>query len=449
MIEIKEKKCKNCKVYAETIEDEALSTIYNICDEDAFEGQKIRIMPDVHQGKGIVIGFSSTINPEYPMINPSHVGLDIGCSVSLLKFDRALGSYTVDDNGHMNLSDEYILFEHKVKKEIPMGFNINDKNLVNEKNFLKECRQAMSAAASTCPWIDYVEINGQYISDMLKRIGMDEGMFWKSLGTLGGGNHFLEYGEDCSDYRQGHVTVHTGSRNFGLKVAKYWTNIANDSNKIDKKLFREKVSELKNECKDKTKLPEMIQNLKNELIPNRPVGYLDGDDLKGYLTDMVVAQFYAKYNHKMIHKKIREIYKKVCGGVTHQEALFTTHNYIDFEDNIIRKGAINASKDRYLIIPFNMRDGIALCKGLGNEDWNCTAPHGAGRTMSRNMAKSTLSMDDYKESMKDVYSTCVNQGTIDESPMSYKSKEEIVKLISPTVEVLAYIEPMINWKASE
>ncbi|MDE6154194.1 MAG: RtcB family protein [Muribaculaceae bacterium] len=253
-------------------------------------------------------------------------------------------------------------------------------------------------------------IDARFIADFCRRIKLQEGIFYKSLGTLGGGNHFIEYGEN-TETGEGWLTIHCGSRNLGVKVANHWHNIAWNPKRANY------------------------------------TGYLWGDTLRGYLSDMIIAQAYALYNHLIIRDRIFVILKKLCKAKC-TESIFTTHNYISVTDErpMLRKGAVDASEGRRIAIPFNMRDGIAICVGKGNNQWLNTAPHGAGRIMSRAQAKKQISMNEFENSMTGIYSTSVCTGTLDESPMAYKPTEEILDQIRPSVEVITIIKPRLNIK---
>lgn len=392
---------KDCIIYTDNVEDEAMSIIYNICNHPAFEGQTIRIMPDVHAGKGIVVGFTTTIGK---FVNPSHIGVDIGCSMTLIRLSRKLPE------------DKYAIVEHRIKESIPIGFDIHTKPVSKdtEKKLHAFINKRYSAARAS--WGEMIpdvgSIDEKFFQKMLKRINMEPKVFYKSIGTLGGGNHFLEYGEDDGKYDTGYFTIHCGSRNFGVKVCEYWKNIAQNT---------------------------------SEASPYN--GYLTGEELQSYLSDMVIAQAYALFNHQTIAAKVTEIFSKF--GCKPVEEIVSSHNYIDFGDMILRKGAIRSYEGKKIIIPFNMRDGLAVCEGKSNDEWNCSAPHGAGRIMSRNQAKNSITLEDYQESMKGIYSTSVCAGTIDESPMAYKPMNEIISLITPTAEILYMVRPKINIKAFE
>lgn len=390
------------------------------------------ISGNCHAGKGIVIGFTAPIN-QY--VSPSHVGVDIGCTITTCITDTKINK------------DDFPLIEHRIKKLIPMGFNVNPKSIVDEKDFFKFIRKEYSKAKSSWPeMILDIDVSEKYITSLLKKINMDEGLFYKSIGTVGGGNHFIEIGNCNGNYA---FTVHCGSRNFGNKVCKYWENIAS-SNQVDKKLLKEKIQKLKKTVTDKTTLPKLIDELiEQEKSKTCSNGYLSGDNMSGYITDMVIAQAYAKYNHKVICDKILSIFKSI-NNASIVEVVQSVHNYIDINgDHMIRKGAIRAYKDEKMVVPFNMRDGLAICVGKSNPDWNFSCSHGAGRKLSRSKAKSTISIDEFKDSMKDIYTTSVCANTLDESPMAYKDTDTIISLISETCDILYMVKPIINIKSTD
>ena len=255
-----------------------------------------------------------------------------------------------------------------------------------------------------------MDVSERGITAMLKRLAQKESMFYNSIGTVGGGNHFVEVGETPEGNYA--FTVHCGSRNLGQMVWKYWKMEAN----------------------------------KQTGMTN---GFLVGEAMKGYITDMVVAQAYAEFNHQVIDRLVLEAISQGSGkNANIVEQIYTTHNYIDFSMKMMRKGAVAAPAGRKLVIPFNMRDGLIIARGKGNVDWNQSAPHGAGRLLSRSDAKVLIDLEEYRESMKGIYSTSVGTGTIDESPMAYKDPMEILRLIEDTVEVEYFIRPVINLKAT-
>ena len=390
-------KSTSAEVFTENIEQTALDWITEVCNHSAMAGVPIVQMPDVHAGSSCNVG---TAYPIGMYVNPDHVGVDIGCTISMHRLSATV-----------NPAD-YPLLDHRIREVIPMGKEICPKNSLNEKELFRFLNSQYQKARSAAPELinEAPRIDARFFTDFCRRIKLQEGMFYKSLGTLGGGNHFIEYGED-TESGYGWLTIHCGSRNLGVKVANHWRNIA--------------------------------QNPKRAKF----IGYLWGDALRGYLSDMVIAQAYALYNHQIIRDRIFVILKKLCKAKC-VESIFTTHNYISVTNDVamLRKGAIDASDGRKVAIPFNMRDGIAICIGKGNERWLNTAPHGAGRILSRAQAKKQISMKEFESSMTGIYSSSVCTATLDESPMAYKSTEEILDLIQPTVEVISQIKPKLNIK---
>lgn len=390
-------KTTTSEIFTDNIEESALDWIKALCDQPAMEGVPIVQMPDVHAGNNCNVG---TAYPIGAYVNPDHVGVDIGCTISM---NRLSANVSCDD---------FALLDHRIREVIPTGNEICAKNSLNEKELFRFLNAQYQKARSAAPDLikEAPRIDARFISDFCRRIKLQEAIFYKSLGTLGGGNHFIEYGEETASC-EGWLTIHCGSRNLGVKVANHWHNIA--------------------------------QNPKRA----KHIGYLWGDALRGYLSDMVIAQAYALYNHQIIRDRIFAILKKLCKTKC-AESIFTTHNYISVTDEVpmLRKGAIDASEGRKVVIPFNMRDGIAICIGKGNEQWLNTAPHGSGRIMSRAQAKKQIAMDDFEKSMAGIFSTSVCEETLDESPMAYKPTEEILRLIEPTVEVIAMVKPKLNIK---
>lgn len=396
MFELKGKYCKDCKIFTDNIEQEALSIVYHFLENPMFEGSKIRIMPDVHAGMNIVVGFTV---PFTDHVNPDHVGGDIGCSVSTAITDMPVNP------------ENYADIEKTIRKNVCFGMAIHDHSVYHTAELTKHLELRLREARQQWPeMVGAANVSERGITDMLKRIDQSEHMFYHSIGTVGGGNHFVEVGVTPEGNYA--FTIHCGSRNLGQKVWKYW-------------------------------------HAQAENIPGATNGYLTGEAMKGYITDMVISQAYAEYNHQVID---RLVFDAICSASGNRgkivETIYTTHNYIDFSMKMLRKGAVAAPLGRKLVIPFNMRDGLIICRGKGNEDWNQSAPHGAGRLMSRATAKELIDLDEYKESMKGIYSTSVGTGTIDESPMAYKDPKEILKLIEDTVEVEYFIRPVINLKAT-
>ena len=442
MIEIQGKYCKDLKIFTDNIEESALTTLYRIADSRAYDGAKIRVMADVHQGVGdSVIGFSCPINIENGYVNPQTVGCDLGCTVSLCLYDKPI------------LSEKIAEFEHKIRKDVPFGFEINDKSKITAKDIIKSFNAELRKLYSKCPVLsDYaIEFKQEKdLEDWCKRLKMDYGVFMKSIGSVGGGNHYVEYDVNEDDGQYG-VCVHCGSRNLGQKVFKYWDNIAKSMcvSKEEMRMLTEKVKAVNT---DKRRLREELKEAKEIYLKGRIPGFLSGEHLYRYLIDANIAQTYARLNHMVIHKQIEEAYRKTSdGGKPIDDVIYTTHNYIDMDDLILRKGAIRAYKGELCIIPFNMRDGIAICEGKSNDDFNCTAPHGAGRLLSRSKAKEKLNVDEFKSQMADagIYTTTADRSTLDEAPDAYKPMPEIVELIEPTVDIIRFMRPKMNIKASE
>lgn len=427
-------------VHTENIEQEAIEQINDVVNCRAFEGQSVHYMPDVHAGAHSTVGFTATVG-DY--INPQHLGGDLGCTVSAMMLDKALPR------------EKYEEFEHRLRKEIPMGIDAHEQKVFKDQGFYQfltnefnKLRQQWPERLSELP----TQVTEKWVIEQLKRLHMDVSTFVKSIGTLGGGNHYLEYNSDGEHHA---VTVHCGSRNFGQKVAKYWTSVAENphrSNKDDKERIKALKSQFKEDWKrthwkDKTGYDEALKAFIDEQTadPNHINGYLSGDDMNGYLCDLCFAQLYARYNHMMIHKIVSIILKKYDISVT--EDIYCTHNYVDFNDCVMRKGAISAHDSEMILVPFNMRDGVAVCRGKGNAAWNRSCSHGAGRKMSRAQAKKNLLMGEYAETMKNVYSTSVCERTIDEAPQAYKDTDEIKSLISETCDILYVMPTRINLKA--
>lgn len=396
MEHIKGRYCKDCVVYSDTLDQDARSIIYGFVDHPMFEGSKIRIMPDVHAGKDIVVGFTA---PFLDAVNPDHIGGDIGCTVST----TITGTQVNPEN--------YAEIEHRIRKNVKFGMALQERSRFKNTELFAHIKKRLLEAQLA--WSEYVmraDVSEKGITSMLSRIDMNAVDFFRQVGTVGGGNHFIEIGSTPDGNYV--ITVHCGSRNFGQKVWKYWNAIANNPNYDH---------------------------------PSR--GYLTGEQMKGYITDMVVAQAYAEFNHIVIHRLIADVFTEICGRLDVIEQIITTHNYIDFARRMMRKGAVASIEGEKLVIPFNMRDGLIICSGKSNPEWNCSAPHGAGRLMSRSMAKELIDIEEYKASMEGIYTTSVQCDTIDESPMAYKDPMEILEIIKDTVDVLYFVKPVINMKS--
>ena len=356
------------KVFHDEIDAVSKGQIETLMNSRIVEDAKVRFMPDFHAGAGSVIG--TTMPMTHGRVVPNIIGVDIGCGVLGWKLDKPI--------------TDFAELDRVVRRRIPSGFKVHDK----PQEFML-----------------HRDFNSD-ICDVAERTGQEAEYVFQSIGTLGGGNHFIEVDEDEKGDQW--VIVHTGSRNFGLKVALYWQGIAKET------------------CKDEG--PEALQ-------------YLEGANAKQYLHDMQVAQHFASLNRRTIMTRIFEAF-----GLESTQVRASVHNFIS-QNGMIRKGAISAHFGEEVIIPLNMADGTLLGTGLGNKDWNYSAPHGAGRTMSRRKAKETFTMEEFESKMKGVYSTSVRPDTLDESPMAYKSGGDITDRIAPTVKLTDILRPVYNFKA--
>lgn len=389
----------NAKVYTDTIEPEAITQIIDICNQKAFEGSKIRIMPDVHAGKGCTIGTTMTLMNK---VVPNLVGVDIGCGMKVIK----IGKVDID----------YELLDKNINSYIPSGYSVR---AVRHK------------------FTDRIDLHKLYCYD-----GIKENRALLSIGTLGGGNHFIEI--DVNEWGEKYLVIHSGSRNLGKEVAIFYQNKAYEqlTTKFNKTVRTEIINRLKSEGRNKDIQSELekltIQNISKEFA------YCEGELFKQYIHDMKIIQEYAVWNRNAMADVILD-----SMNIYPIEEFTTIHNYIDTDNMILRKGAVSAQDGEKLIIPINMRDGSLICTGKGNPDWNYSAPHGAGRIMSRTKARENVSLEEFKKSMAGIYTTSVNTATIDESPMAYKSIDEILTNIKDTVEVDELVKPTYNFKASD
>lgn len=397
----------NLKVFAKTVEQEVYGQLYRLLSLDAFRDAKIRIMPDTHAGMGCVIGFTAALGDK---VVPNLVGVDIGCGM----FVQNLGQIDID----LPALDKFI------REHIPSGSGVNE---------IQGTR------------VEFPELKDMRMYKNLRNIDHLQ----SSIGSLGGGNHFIELDRDSNG--NVYLVIHTGSRNLGQQVCKHYQKLAVDQcNKHSADIKREinaAIEQLKAEGRQKES-SRVISEIKAKYgrIDKVPADlcYLTGELRADYLHDMKICQEFARRNREEIARRIfRHI--KWSG----KRGFHTIHNYIDFTDNIIRKGAIRCNQGEMVIIPLNMRDGSILAIGKGNEDWNFSGPHGAGRLMSRSAAKESISMKDFKDSMKGIFTTSVNKNTLDESPMAYKNANEIVEAIRDTVDLIEVIKPIYNFKASE
>lgn len=394
-------KYNTAKVYATIIDDDSSRQIIELCSQKFAEGEKIRIMPDVHAGAGCTIGTTMTVSDK---IVPNLVGVDIGCGMETVRLKET----------HIELQK----LDKLIYAKIPSGFNIRSKpHRYAEKIDLAKLR-------------------------CFERINADRAE--KSLGTLGGGNHFIEAdkGSDGSIY----IVIHSGSRHLGLETAKYYQNEGyRQLNRSSQKEINELIAEMKAQGREKQIQKELkkLENVKRTDIPKH-LAYVEGKLFDDYIHDMKIVQEYAMLNRQAM---MDEIIKEMGLHVTEQ---FTTvHNYIDTENMILRKGAVSAQAGEKLLIPINMRDGSLICIGKGNPEWNCSAPHGAGRLMSRSEAKQSFTVSEYKKQMNGIFTTSVNQSTLDECPMAYKDMNAILDNIGETADVADIIKPIYNFKAGD
>lgn len=401
MIEIKGK-FNSAICYTNQLEESARVQIQAVCDEEAFASSQIRIMPDVHAGKGCTIGTTMTITDK---IVPSMVGVDIGCGM----YTVMLGKVEID-------LEQFDAIAHY----IPSGQQV---------------------------W------NGRYerfdITELrCYRNLKDTRRLERSLGTLGGGNHFIEI--DADEEGNKYLIIHSGSRNLGKQVAEFYQQLAVDLNLGKDELFQKK-EEIITTYKEMGRRSEIQSTLKKlyaeweekELTMPYDLCYLYGKYMDDYLHDVDICQKFAMRNRERMAEILLE-----KTNMMQLDAFHTIHNYIDMNDRILRKGSVSAKLGERLLIPINMRDGSLICIGKGNAEWNVSAPHGAGRIMPRAKAFESLTMAEYEAQMKGIYSTCISVNTLDESPMAYKSIDEIVEQIAPTAEIVSRMKPIYNFKAN-
>lgn len=399
-------------VYTNLIEGNATSQIVNMLNQTWAKDSHMRIMPDVHPGSGATIGTTFAITDK---VVPFIVGTDIGCGVRTVNIGK------IDVNK--------VTLEHFIKNEIKFGKEINNESVYDMTRELDQLK---------CK----------------KHIKSDTSVITLSLQSVGGGNHFCEVNK--SENGDIYITVHTGSRNFGSQLANAYQKLAYEdlTNKFSpqKIAIRKAIAEHKASGRE-SELNDALNKVKKttRYLPDIPfeLAYVEGELLDDYLHDIEIAQNFASKNRELILKKIivehlgfsEKEYKEMA-------TIDSVHNYVDIKNKIVRKGAISAQKDELIVIPMNMRDGILICKGKGNPEWNYSAPHGCGRLYSRSQAKDVFDMDEYEESMKDVYSTSVVQSTLDECPMAYKPTEVIMEQIKDSVEIIDWAKAIINVKSS-
>ncbi|PGW82260.1 RtcB family protein [Bacillus cereus] len=389
-------KYNEAKVFTNNVDETATGQIIDLCNQKFVKNSQIRIMPDTHAGAGCTIGTTMTIQDK---IVPNLVGVDIGCGMEVVVIDKKKEEINFD------------CLDETIRKFVPSGFRIRDK----EHRFSK-----------------MIDFDGVRAPFTLQRAQ-------KSIGTLGGGNHFIELNED--EKGNVYIVIHSGSRNLGKQIAEYYQNFAYEQLINVTSMKDEIIKRLTEEGRAK-EIQETLRGIQKPKI-RKELAYLEGQGFKDYMNDMNIAQKYAALNRKAM---IDEIVTKMDWKITDQ---FTTiHNYIDIENMILRKGAISAQKDERVIIPINMRDGSIIAFGKGNPDWNFSGPHGAGRIMSRKKAKELLSLEDFQNTMTEVWTTSVVESTIDEAPMVYKPIDEIIENTKETIDIKRIIKPLYNFKAN-
>lgn len=398
-------KYNDCKIFTDLVDQSTISQLIELLNQPFTKDSQIRVMPDCHQGNGCVIGTTMTLKDKVP---PYLTGCDIGCGVLTVKLKEK--------------SIDFSLLDDVIRSHVPSGHDIHQTEQDCPVNLLNlKC---------------YIPAH------------IDASRTYRSVGTLGGGNHFIEVDKDTDECL--YLAIHTGSRHLGLEVANYYQNLAYSKLYGAENLKAETqalIKELKAQGREQEIQTEIVKlKVTRKLYaPKIPKGlaYLENDDFWDYIHDMKMLQDFARHNRQMIANTIMRHM-----GLTQQDSWDTIHNYIDTEHMILRKGAVSAEKNKLLMIPINMRDGILMCVGKGNEDWNCSAPHGAGRIMSRSQAKEAVNMDDFTKTMDGIFSTSVNESTKDESPFAYKPMASIVDNIKPTVHIEKIIWPIYNFKAS-
>lgn len=437
MIEVKGK-YSTAKVMIDDVEESCMSQIVSFVNHPAF-ANPIAIMPDTHAGKGSVIGFTMKMTDK---IVPNVVGVDIGCGMLSTNVGKSLGL-------------ELEQFDHKIRQRVPFGVEVHEQAVVHmQKDFPWHQVRVNAEKFARAYFDDFgvrLEVPNYDIDWFMSKcesIGGNVRRFINSIGTLGGGNHFIETG--ISQSGDHWITLHTGSRNFGKRICEYWQAKAVKRLRVDKKqLLLDKIEEIKKTFAGDDVSREIFKAKKSlglgEKINLNGCEWLEGNEAAGYLFDMIFAQTYATFNREQIFNIIvKDILHK-----TPLDTVETVHNFIDFSDFVIRKGAIRSYEGDRMIIPFNMRDGILICRGLSNTEWNCSAPHGAGRLMGRGQAKRTLSIDKFKSDMQGIFSTSVGFDTLDESPDAYKDPAMIEAAIAPTAVVIDKIKPIHSMKDSK
>ena len=400
MIEIRGK-YNQAKIFTDVVDSASIAQVQELCNQEFTAQSRIRLMPDIHAGKGCTIGTTMTIADK---VVPNLVGVDIGCGMETVRIRES------------RLELEKL--DKLIYSRIPSGFSIREK---------------------AHRYLDKIDLSQLYCAGHVDLLRAE-----KSIGTLGGGNHFIEVDKD--EEGNLYIVVHSGSRHLGVEVASYYQDqgyrVLNRTDEASVKAF---VEQLKAQGREKEISKELkkLKNTKRTSVP-RELAYVQGALFEQYIHDMKLVQQFAMLNRQAMMDEILK------GMKLHVEEQFTTiHNYIDTDHMILRKGAVSAQAGEKLLIPINMRDGSLICVGKGNADWNFSAPHGAGRLMSRAQAKQSFTVSEFKKQMAQIYTTSVNKTTLDECPMAYKGMDAILDNIGPTAEVVKIIRPIYNFKAGE
>jgi RNA-splicing ligase RtcB len=407
-------------VYAKAVEEKCEDQILLYLDHPMFADTQVRIMPDVHFGKGTTVGFTATCN-EY--VVPSIIGVDIGCGLLASPVQNAI---------------DFARLDEEVRRSIPFASAVNSSVSFKELGAIYD--RIKGREGSFDVFIDRVK-------SVAKKIGGSEERFIASIGSLGGGNHFISVNRRKNG--EGYLIVHSGSRGFGKTVAEYHQEKA--KRPVSRETIENGIEQIKKETANKREIGEKIKAYRERLNRQgkpRDMEWLELEDRKEYFEDMQLAQEYARLNRRIM---IDRLVKALNLTALNEELVVeSVHNYIDFSDGVIRKGAISARKDEACLIPLNMADGILLCKGKGNAEYNQSAPHGAGRALSRSQAKAQVSFEDFSKRMANsgVWTSCVSQATIDESPQAYKPADRIIKALDDTVEIVDRMAEIYNFKAS-
>lgn len=391
-------KYNTAKIFTDVVDDASIAQVKELCDQEFCTGSRIRLMPDIHAGAGCTVGTTMTIKDK---VVPNLVGVDIGCGMETVTIK--------EDNFDM------VRLDRVIRERVPAGFEVR---------------------AVAHKYADRVDLREMRCAD---RVDINRAR--NSVGTLGGGNHFIEVDRD--DEGKLYIVVHSGSRHLGLEVAKHYQEagykkISDQSDGLEKLIEELKAAGRQRE------IQQEIKKYKSEYQCDIPkaLAYVDGSLFDDYIHDMKIVQKFAEINRQAMIDEI------MSGMEVHVDEQFTTiHNYIDTDSMILRKGAVSAKRGEILLIPINMRDGSIIGVGKGNKDWNCSAPHGAGRLMSRAKAKEKFTVSEFERQMDGIYTTSVNQETLDECPMAYKSMDAITENIGPTVDILKIIKPVYNFKA--